>query len=66
MDKVEGEVAVNSQAKGSDSDDTLESQSGTEEANSACVAGVIFQVNRQRRTGSYGIDHARSTWCVLF
>ena len=30
---AEGEVAVNSQAKGPDSDDTLESQFGTEEAN---------------------------------
>lgn len=52
-DDAEGEVAVNSQAKGPNSDDTLERAMDTDEATSRFrdeeITKEIFQVKRQRR-----------------
>ena len=64
---AEGEVAANSQAKGPNSDDTLERQWGTEEVNPYCISrGEIFQVQKTETHKVYGIAFAVHVYFVRF
>ena len=67
LGSAEGEAAANSQAKGPNSDDTLERQWGTEEVNPYCISrGEIFQVQKTETHRMYSTAFTVRIFCAFF